>query len=242
MDERRRERLGGGEPLRALFAGRGFGSSESGETMADYCTKCGTTINPGYTFCTSCGAPVAGAAASAYATTASGAAPVAAPQGGNSALKIILIVVGVFVGLGMLSVMAVMFGLWHLSRSVHVGNNGNVTLSTPEGTLTAGSNVAVSEEQLGVAIYPGAMHQEGGLSVNTARGSTVSAVFSTSDPADKVVAFYKDKLGSGASVFQSDKSAILSTTSADSKETLMVTVGPDNSGQTKISIVHSKAT
>jgi len=211
--------------------------------MADFCTKCGTAINPGYTFCTSCGAAAPGAAPGAYANTASGSAPVA-QAGGNSALKIVLIVVGVFVGLGMLSVLAVMFGLWHLSRAVRVGSNGNVTVSTPGGTLTAGSNVAVSEEQLGVAIYPGSTHREGGLSVSTAQGSTVSAVFSTSDPVDKVVAFYKDKLGSGASVFQSERSAILSTRSTDNKESLMVTVSPDssNSSETKISIVHSKAT
>ena len=68
-------------------------------------------------------------------------------------------------------------------------------------------------------------------------------VVASSDPLEKVVDYYKDKLGSGASVFQSDKSAVLSSTSSDNKNTVLVTVSADQSdaGQTKISIVHSKS-
>lgn len=218
--------------------------------MASFCTKCGTELTGSTQFCTSCGAPIGAAAVSApppaaYAPQGGGyVQPVPVPSGGgNSALKIILIIVGIFVGLGVLSICAVMFGVWRVSRAVHVANNGAVTLSTPGGTITAGNTVTVSADELGVDIYPGATHQQGGMTMTTAKGSTVSAVFSTSDPLEKVVDYYKDKLGSGASVFQSDKSAVLSSTSADNKNTVLVTVSEDqsNSGQTKISIVHSKS-
>lgn len=221
--------------------------------MANFCTKCGTANSDNTQFCTKCGAPLGAVAAgsavpAAYIPPATYGQPAAAAiqptptGGGNSALKIILIIVGIFVGLGILSVCAVMFGIWRFSKAVHVsgiGNGGAVSVSTPSGTLTAGSDAKVSASDLGVDIYPGATQQQGAVRVSTPSGTALTAAYTTSDSLDKVVDFYKGKLGAGASVFQSDKSAVLSETDASRKTSIMVTVEAETNGTTKFSILHS---
>jgi hypothetical protein len=223
-------------------------TKESEKTMASFCTKCGTANTGDNAFCTKCGAPVGATVGSASAAPVSNtpmasayAQPVAPPAtGGNSALKIILIIVGVFVGLGILSVCAVMFGIWRVSKAVHVSSNGGVTVSTPTGTMTAGNAGTVSASDLGVDIYPGATQQQGAVKVSTPNGTAITAAYVTSDSLDKVVDFYKGKLGPSASVFQSDKSAVLSETSDDKKSSIMVTISTEGTnGQTKVAILHS---
>lgn len=246
--------------------------------MASFCTKCGASIPEGNQFCTACGKPVGTAVSSPPQpgpTTPPAWTPVAAPgvqaayaqpvqQRSGGAVKVILIVLGAFVGLGILCVALVMFGLWRVTRHVHVANNrdvsistpqgtlsassgenGTVKISTPQGTLTAGSNGSVSAADLGVDIYPGATRHDGGMQISTPKGSTVSAVFSTDDPMDTVVAYYKGKMGGGISVFQNDQGAVLTMNSADNKSSVVVTVSTDTratDGHTKIAIVHTKST
>lgn len=215
--------------------------------MASFCTKCGTAVTGDNAFCTSCGAPV-GTAVAAPASVAPpsnapvyAAAPPAAPaKSGASALKVILIIIAVFIGLGILSVAGIMFGIWRVSRVVHLTQNGGgaVTVSTPGGTYSAG-NTNVTASDLGVDIYPGATQQQGAVRVTTPNGSAVTAAYITGDSMDKVVDFYKGKLGSGASVYQSDKSAVLSLASDNKKTSVMITVSAGNNGQTKVAIMHS---
>ncbi|HEY1498446.1 MAG TPA: zinc-ribbon domain-containing protein [Acidobacteriaceae bacterium] len=226
--------------------------------MAGFCTKCGAPATGDTAFCTSCGAPLgAGGAAAVPAPTAytppvsnaPAAPPVYVPatatpaRSGNSALKIILIIVGVFVGLGILSVCAIMFGIWRVSKAVKISNNGSggVSVSTPGGSFSAG-NVQVSASDLGTDIYPGATQQQGGVRVSTPNGTAITAAYVTSDSMDKVIDFYKGKLGSGASIYQSDKSAVLTLASEDKKDSVMVTISnEDADGKTKIGILHSKS-
>jgi hypothetical protein len=167
----------------------------------------------------------------------------AAPVKGGSALKIILIIIVVFVGIGILCVAGIMFGLWRVSKVVHVSDNGKggISVTTPGGTYSAG-NTPVSASDLGVDLYPGATQQQGAVRVNTPGGSAVSATYVTSDSMDKVIDFYKGKLGATASVFQSDKSAVLTLTNEDKKDSVMVTISSDTPGQIKIGILHSKQT
>jgi hypothetical protein len=149
----------------------------------------------------------------------------------------------VFVGLGILSVAGIMFGIWRVSKVVHVSNSGGggVSINTPGGTFSAG-NVKVSASDLGVDLYPGATQQQGAVRVSTPNGTAITAVYETSDSMDKVVDFYKSKLGSGASVYQSDKSAVLSLANEDKKDNVMITISNDDSdGKTKIGIMHSKS-
>jgi uncharacterized OB-fold protein len=93
--------------------------------MASYCGKCGTELSPDKQFCASCGAPVAAgfapvAPVASYSPVPSAPPPAAgfgtvapAPPAvqpvaaGGSTVKIVLIVVGVIVLLGILAVAAV---------------------------------------------------------------------------------------------------------------------------------------
>jgi hypothetical protein len=231
--------------------------------MAAFCTKCGAPASGDTAFCTKCGAPLAATVAAAPTPAAytpppsnAPAAPytqpaaayvqpvavAAAPVKGGSALKIILIIVAVFVGLGVLSVAGIMFGIWRVSKVVHVSDNGKggVAITTPGGTYSAG-NTPVSASDLGVDLYPGATQQQGAVRITTPNGSAITATYVTSDSMDKVIDFYKGKLGASASVFQSDKSAVLSLNSEDKKDSVMVTISSDTPGQTKIGILHSKS-
>jgi hypothetical protein len=223
-----------------------------GKIMAEFCTKCGSPLNEGIAFCTKCGNPVGAAVSSGsspYVPPASNApvsyAPPAAnyaygappPTKGGSALKIIVIIVVVFVGLGILGVAGMMFAV---HRAVHMSNDGKgVEFSTPAGTFSAG-DTTVSSSDMGVDLYPGASQQKGAVRMSTPRGSTVTAAFETNDSLDKVMAWYKDKLGSGASVYQSDKGAVLTLADEAKKNSVMVTISTqDNDGKTKIAIIHS---
>ena len=74
-------------------------------------------------------------------------------------------------------------------------------------------------------------------------GSMVTGVFVTPDSKDQVVAFYKSKFGSGASIYDTANSALL-TLNRTQQEAVMVTVTADSSqdgGKTRISIVHTKS-
>jgi zinc-ribbon domain len=221
--------------------------------MASFCTRCGASVPEGTQFCTACGTPVGAnpapppqpAASPAWTPVAVAPAQQPVQQRSGGAVKVILIVVGAFVGLGILCVALFMFGLWRVSRAVHVSNDGSVKISTPQGTLSAGSSTRVSAADLGIDIYPGAARREGGMQITTAKGSTVSAIFSTDDPMDKVVSFYKDKMGQGISVFENEQGAILTMNGADSKSSVVVTISTDTNaadGHTKIAIMHTKST
>jgi hypothetical protein len=193
---------------------------------------------------TSTGAP---ATPGATAVTPGQAAPApaqAAPapaKTGPSALKIILIVVLVFVGLVILGLGAVSFMIWRVAHSVHVsGPNGQYTVSTPGGTITANSNQTYTAADLGTDVYPGAETHTGGMKVTTPTSSTVTAIFLTSDSKDQVVGFYKSKFGSDATVMDFGSAAIL-TVKKGNQETVTVTVTANSSehaGKTQIAISH----
>jgi len=207
--------------------------------MASFCAKCGAESSPDKQFCTACGAPLA-------APTAVGASaqPAAAPaNSGSSAVKIILIIVAIFVVLCVIGAGIAGYTMWRVSRAFHVsGPGGQVTMSTPNGTLTANPSESYSASELGTDPYPGAQSHKGGMRMNMPSGSMVTAVFVTSDSKDKVLAFYKEKLGSAASIIDTQEGAIL-TLSTGQQESVMVTISSkssENDGKTRIAIVHTK--
>jgi hypothetical protein len=164
---------------------------------------------------------------------------------GPSAVKIILIVVLVFVGLGILGAAAVGFTIWRVAHAVHVsGPNGQYTLDTPGGTITANSGEAYSASDLGTDIYPGAVSSKGGMKMTMPTGSSVTAIFLTSDSKDQVVSFYKGKFGSDATTLDFGPNAIL-TVKKGNDETVTVTVtanSAQNGGKTQIAISHTIVT
>jgi hypothetical protein len=207
--------------------------------MAGNCTRCGAALITGSSTCIACGAPV-----NASGGIVAPIQPVAPTSSGSSAVKIILIVVAIFVGLGMLAVACFGFIAWRVSRSVHVSNDGQVTLSTSAGSFSANSTKTYTAAELGTDIYPGAVGGKGGLKMDLPTGSMVTGIFVTSDSKEQVVAFYKGKLGSEASVIDSDNSAVIQVAKGP-QESIMITVtgnSSQDSGKTRISIMHSKST
>jgi hypothetical protein len=218
--------------------------------MASFCSKCGAELSPDTKFCQGCGAPT-GYAASAVAPAgavparqvAVGQAPAAAAPS-SGALKIVLIIVGCIVGLGMLGAVAVMFGLWRISKSVHVDQSGGVTITTPGGKFSTGntSGAHLSETEVGAPIYPGAVAEEGGFKLGAESGSMATYVFKTSDSVQQVLAFYRDKFGPKTSVIETPQGGIV-TAAKNDNEGIMVTVGRnENEDKTSIAITHTTST
>jgi hypothetical protein len=171
---------------------------------------------------------------------------VAAPaKSGSSALKIVLIILAVVIGLGILAMGAVGFFVWRVAHAVHVSGNGsNVTLNTPGGTITTNNSETYSASDLGTDIYPGAVSGKGGMRMSLPTGTMVSAVYLTGDSKDQVLAFYKTRFGSDASVFDSSDGTVL-TVNKGQQESVVVTItkgAGDNSGKTEIHIVHTTST
>lgn len=206
--------------------------------MASFCVKCGAAVPPDKPICTVCGAPVAAGSAVA------GSIPPAAPpaSSGSSALKIILIVLAVFVGLGLLGAGAFGFMVWRVAHAVHMSSNGDrLTMSTPNGTVNLNATQTYSASDLGTDIYPGAQPIKGGMKMTLPSGSMVTGIFLTSDSKDHVVDFYKSKFGGAASVMDMEDTAML-TLKKGEQESVMVTVSSkasENDGKTKIAIIHT---
>jgi zinc-ribbon domain len=217
--------------------------------MANFCSKCGVELSPDTRFCQGCGAPTGFAAAPmSAAVPAAAQVPVApypavtAPSSGT--LKLVLIIVGAIVCLGMLSVVAVMFGIWRVSRSVHVDRSGGVTISTPGGKISTGrtSTAHLTETEVGAPIYPGAIAEEGGFKLGAENGSMATYVFKTSDSVPQVLAFYRDKFGPKTSVIETPQGGIV-TAAKNDNEGIMVTIGHDESeDKTSIAITHTTST
>ena len=210
--------------------------------MATYCSKCGTELAPGAQSCASCGTPVAVPVASATP----GTLPPAPPQtGGNNAVKIILIVVAVVVGLGIVGVACVGYIGYRVARSVHVSGSGKeVTINTPGGSISTNASETFTSADLGTDIYPGATTGKGSMRMSLPTGSMVTAVYVTGDSKDQVVSFYKEKFGSDVSVMDSSDTAVI-TGKKGENESVVVTVTPNSSqyeGRTQVAIVHTTAT
>jgi hypothetical protein len=156
---------------------------------------------------------------------------------GNTVLKVILIVIGVIVLLCVLAAGVIGFIGYKVSKSLHKDNNGNVSISTPQGTITTGSSANVSTADLGVDPYPGSIHtNDGSMNMKTPSGSMVTSVFTSSDPTSKIVDFYKSKLGDQASIVQTGNGTMISAGEKD-KNSVMVTITPE-SNLSKIVIIH----
>lgn len=211
--------------------------------MASFCSKCGSELSADTKFCQSCGTPtgVVSAPVAAGAAVPAAAPVVTAPS--SNAIKVILIVVGAVVVLGVLSAAAVMFGLWRVSKSVNVDRSGGVTITTPGGKFSAGQTPAnVSESEVGAPIYPGATSVEGGIKFGAANGSMATYAFKSPDSVQQVLAFYRDKFGPKTSVMETPDGALV-TAAKNDNEGIMVTIGRDESdGKTSITITHTTST
>jgi hypothetical protein len=199
-----------------------------------FCNSCGATLDGGARFCTKCGATQPGAASAAVAPVFTGAAPATAPKNSN-ALKIILIVVAVVVGLGILGIAAVSFIGYRIASHSRVRNeNGNVRVETPFGTVNTSNDPDEAARNLGVDVYPGSEVVKGTTSnMNMGAMHTATADFDSSDAPSAVADFYKSRVPNANVVSSTgDHYAIVST---DKKNMLSINIEPKN-GKTRIHI------
>lgn len=210
-----------------------------------FCNSCGASLNPGTRFCNKCGAAVlASSPAPDVAAPGMLGAPVAATSippastgQGSGALKVILIVVGVIVLLGILSVASVGFFAWRVAHNAHIRHEGNnVKVETPFGSVETTQDPAAAARNLGVDLYPGAEVMKDGSASATFGGVHTASVNSrSSDSVDKVAGFYKAKFPN-AMVTSSD-SGRCTIISNDNKS--MITINIEAQGDnTKIMITN----
>ena len=160
-----------------------------------FCTSCGATLEPSARFCTKCGTSVPLVATPQ--STGSGAAvqpamqSVPPPTSGN-ALKLILIIVAIVVGLGIVSVVGLTFFGLRMARSLKVETNGEHSrVVTPFGTVESSADAIAALKSQGVDVDPGARQLPGAASVNLGPMKTVTASFETPDPPAAVAAWYR---------------------------------------------------
>jgi|SRR5579863_3500817 len=201
-----------------------------------FCNSCGVSLDPGTKFCNKCGAAVSSSAPGAVASPVA-AAPAPTQGGGSGVLKIILIVVGVFVILGVLAVSTVAFIGWRVARNMHVKQEGDhVKIDSPFGSMETSKNPEEIARDLGVDIYPGAQAVKNGSATASFAGiRTASAVFKSSDSVDQISAFYKAKFPN-AMVTTSDQNHC-TIVAQDQKNMTTINIQADDS-QTKIQITH----
>jgi hypothetical protein len=171
--------------------------------------------------------------------------PVGAPQpkSGSSALKIILIILAVFVGIGIIGAGIVGYGIYRVAHSIHKDADGNISVNTPKGTITANSSDTFTESDLGIAIYPGATQGKGGLRMTIAGKSMVTANFLTPDSPDKVIAFYKDKAGPNAQIMSTGAGGMITMQNGSSSVTVTVSQSAsEHNGETQITIMNTSGT
>jgi hypothetical protein len=162
-----------------------------------------------------------------------------APKSGSSAVKIILIILGIFVGLGIIVGSIVAYGVYRVAHSIHKDANGNISVTTPKGTITANSSDTLTAADLGIAIYPGATEGKAGLRMNIAGKSMVTANFHTPDSQDKVMAFYTAKAGPNAQTVTTSTGGTITIQNGADSITVTVTQSANaNDGETQFTIVN----
>jgi hypothetical protein len=165
------------------------------------------------------------------------------PKSGSSAVKIILIVVGVIFLLGLIVAGIVGYGIYRVAHSIHKDANGQITINTPKGAITENPNQTMTASDLGIAIYPGATQGKGGLRLSIAGKSMVTANFLTPDSPDKVMAFYKGLAGPNAQIMSTGTGGMITMQSSSNSVTVTVNQSTsENNGETQITIVNTTGT
>jgi len=148
--------------------------------------------------------------------------------------------------LGLLSAGACVYMIYRAKQRVtQFEKQIHTTFPETSGTQTGGTQPGATEQgpgqpgapavDAGALAYPGATPLEGGGSVSLGVAGLKVQQFTTGDSVDKVVAYYKDKLGSQAMVTESGGSAVVQV--MGSNGLVNIAIAPDSSsGKTKITI------
>ena len=158
--------------------------------------------------------------------------------------KIILIVLAVIFALVLVVVGIFGYFAWRVSKAFHADKSGNVSLSVPGGgSFNANEGKTYTAEELGVDVYPGATSAKGSFSMNTGKGSMITAPYVTADSAEAVTTYYKNKSGMGEKTTMDTDNGSIITFNKSQHDVVMVTVkghAADHDNKTVIAIVHTK--
>lgn len=118
--------------------------------------------------------------------------------------------------------------------------SGQWTISSDKGTMTGEVGQGkVTEEDIGIAFYPGAEVGTGAKvsSEGQDAGHMRSVELFSDDPVDKVAQFYKDKYGPGGQVVEQEGQTMITTgTGGQDTHKLIMVMKDDETGRTKIGI------
>jgi hypothetical protein len=174
------------------------------------------------------------------------AQPIAAAsrQKGMSVTKVIWIVVGCFTLVGIIAVGVFGAGIMYIIRSAKTDANGNVSMNLPFGSVRTIPFDSVSENDLGIAVYPGAEPGKTCVRTETSVFTQLSAFFLTSDPPDQVVTFYKLSAGPAAQSYGMPFGTQITVQGqAGSSVQVLVTEGrKTDQGKTRIQITRTTPT
>lgn len=204
-----------------------------------FCTSCGSNMDANAHFCPKCGKsvqPAAATPAAAAAPAPSSMPPVQAyvpppsKSGGSGVLKVVLIVIGVFVLIGVMSVAGLMYTAYRVRRSFHVTQDGNNATVDFGGGFKAsannGGNAAELARKVGVDLYPGA--SSGGETSEAQFGNmkTATIKLTTNDSVQQVGDFYKSRYANAmVSTRDANEFTLVSTTNDGT-----ITITARNSG------------
>ena len=172
-----------------------------------FCTACGTQVDPAASNCPSCGAALSGRPAQISAVP-----PVPPPPKGTSGLKIVLMILGGVVLVSIAIALVVIVVAIRIGSHTHVRHTSEGTVvESPFGNVETSQDSQDVIQKLGIEMYPGASLVENtALSMNTAGHQMVAATFESSDSADQVFAFYKERLPKATAVKTEDHKVLTS--------------------------------
>ena len=117
--------------------------------------------------------------------------------------------------------------------------SGSIKVTTDQGTTTTNfGKDKVTEQEVGIAFYPGAEVESGGTVASSGKSTEKLATVSllTSDPVSKVGDFYKAKYAKGNTVVEQGDAVIINV-KGEKDAVKMITIGADKqTGKTRIGI------
>jgi zinc-ribbon domain len=231
--------------------------------MAKFCGQCGAPVEESVKFCSKCGAKVPDAVPPVEAAAATPAAPAqpasqapppapssipvpaaatvaAGPKKSSPIVKILLVVVGLFVFIGVAGMGTCVYIGYRAKQKISAmadqAKKEGFSLETPQGSVGASGSSAKTAEAAtrDVPPYPGATPTEsgGGLTFGASGGVSVQE-FETPDSVEQVLAYYKDKFGPKINVVEAMGNAEF-TYSTRTGATNVTIAHDEDSGQTKI--------
>lgn len=158
-------------------------------------------------------------------------------------MKIVLIVVGILILLTALGIGSCIYVVYRLKQRggaiMQSATSGRTSYGTPEVQIEKGGGGSEAEEVAlkDVPPYPGATATEAGGNLGVAGFGIAGQEYMTADAVDKVVAFYKEKLGKKLVIREAEGNASMSLNTGGGGMTTITVTRDEQAGQTKINIV-----